>query len=171
MALLLKAKSGQKVGRPASKEIDFSSTLSLSPFLVWATFLLATFLMEPLACPGLKLGPIFHLLRSQWHRPQQRLSQKGNFHFAIESSIGKTDGARNKGLYLRKNKGFTNNILLTKGQNKSEWVYELINFQKMTQKIWRISALRGFTVYRAEILQKIFGVIFWKIDDFINTLN
>ena len=32
-------------------------------------------------------------------------------------------------------------------------------FQKMTQKIWRISALRVFTVHRAEILQ-IFWVIF-----------
>ena len=130
MALLLKAKSGQKVGRPASKEIDFSSTLSLSPFLVWATFLLATFLMEPLACPGLKLGPIFHLLRSQWHRPQQRLSQKGNFHFAIESSIGKTDGARNKGLDLKK-KGFTNNILLSKVLTK----WQLFSLKMTTSTI------------------------------------
>ena len=55
----------------------------------------------------------------------------------------------------------------TKGQIKSEWIYEIINFQKMTRKIWRISALRVFTVHRAEILQ-IFRVIFWKIDDFIN---
>ena len=38
-------------------------------------------------------------------------------------------------------------------------------FQKMTRKIWRISALRVFIVHsRAEI----FRVIFWKIDDFIN---
>ena len=112
----LKGQKWPKSRKTCVEEIDFSSTLPLSPFLVWATFLLATFLMEPLACPGLKLGPIFHLLRSQWHRAQQRLSQKGNFHFAIESnSIGKTDGARNKGLALKKSKGFTNNILLTNG--------------------------------------------------------
>ena len=57
--------------------------------------------------------------------------------------------------------------LISKGQIKSEWIYEIINFQKMTRKIWRISALRVFIVHRAEILQ-IFWVIFWKIDDFIN---
>ena len=54
----------------------------------------------------------------------------------------------------------------TKSQIKSEWIYEIVNFQKMTWKIWRISALRVFTVHRAEIVQ-IFRVIFWKIDDFI----
>ena len=41
-------------------------------------------------------------------------------------------------------------------------------FQKMTRKIWRISALCTIKTLRAEILQ-IFGVIFWKIDDFINS--
>ena len=41
-------------------------------------------------------------------------------------------------------------------------------FQKMTLRIWRISALRIFIVHRAEILQ-IFWVIFWEIDDFINS--
>ena len=41
-------------------------------------------------------------------------------------------------------------------------------FQKMTQRIWRISALRVFIVHRAEILQ-FFRVIFWKIDDFISS--
>ena len=40
-------------------------------------------------------------------------------------------------------------------------------FQKMNQKIWRISTLRVFIVHRAEILQ-IFWFIFRKIDDFIN---
>ena len=55
----------------------------------------------------------------------------------------------------------------SKGQINSELIYKIINFQKMTPKIWRISALRVFKVYRAEILQ-IFWVIFWKIDGFIN---
>ena len=55
---------------------------------------------------------------------------------------------------------------LTKGQIESEWIYEIFHFQKMTPTIWRIFALRVFTVDMAEILQ-IFGVIFWKIDDFI----
>ena len=54
-----------------------------------------------------------------------------------------------------------------RGQIKSKWIYEIINFQKLTLKIWRISAMRVFIVHRAEILQ-IFGVNFWKIDDFIN---
>ena len=54
--------------------------------------------------------------------------------------------------------------LISKGQIKSEWIYEIINFQKMNRKI---SALRVFIVHRAEILQ-IFWFIFWKIDDFIN---
>ena len=57
--------------------------------------------------------------------------------------------------------------ILIKGQIKSELIYEIIDCQNMTQKIWRISALRVFTVHRAEILQ-IFWFIFWKIDDFIN---
>ena len=54
-----------------------------------------------------------------------------------------------------------------KGQIKSEWIYEIINFQKMNWKIWKISALRVFIVDRAEILQ-IFLFTFWKIEDFIN---
>ena len=54
-----------------------------------------------------------------------------------------------------------------KGQIKSKWIYEIINFQKMIQQIWTIFALRILIVHRAEILQ-IFWVIFWKIDDFIN---
>ena len=41
-------------------------------------------------------------------------------------------------------------------------------FQKMTRKIWRISALCTRKTLRAEILQ-IFRVIFWKINDFINS--
>ena len=40
-------------------------------------------------------------------------------------------------------------------------------FQKLTQKIWRISALRVHRVHRAEVLQIVL-VIIWKIDDFIN---
>ena len=42
----------------------------------------------------------------------------------------------------------------------SQWIYEIINFQKMNQKIWRIYALRVFIVHRAEILQ-IFSGHFW----------
>ena len=41
-------------------------------------------------------------------------------------------------------------------------------FQKMTPKIWRISVLCTIKTLRAKILQ-IFRVIFWKIDDFINS--
>ena len=57
---------------------------------------------------------------------------------------------------------------LLKGQIKSEWIDEIINFQKMTPKIWRIQPWE-FLLYisRAEILQ-IFGSFFGKFDDFIN---
>ena len=58
--------------------------------------------------------------------------------------------------------------LPVKGQIKSEWIYEIINFQKLTRKIWRISVLCTIKTLRAKILQ-IFRVIFWKIDDFINS--
>ena len=56
----------------------------------------------------------------------------------------------------------------TKGQIKSEWIYEIINFQKMTRKIWRISEfLQYLHKGRNQILQ-IFWAIFWQIGDFIN---
>ena len=60
----------------------------------------------------------------------------------------------------------SNTLLVGKGQIKSEWIYEIINFQ-MTWKFWRISALIVFTVHRVEIFQ-ISRVIFWKVDDFTN---
>ena len=43
-------------------------------------------------------------------------------------------------------------------------------FQKMTQKIWRISPLCTVKTFRAEILQ-IFRVIFGEIGDFINSFR
>ena len=45
----------------------------------------------------------------------------------------------------------------TKGQIKSEWIYEIINFQKMTPKIWSISALRVFIVHGAKNLLNFLG--------------
>ena len=53
-----------------------------------------------------------------------------------------------------------------KGQIKSEWIYQIINFAKNEPKIWRISALKH--LHRAEILP-IFWFNFCKIDDFINS--
>ena len=48
-----------------------------------------------------------------------------------------------------------------KGQIKSEWIYEIINFPKNDRKKW-ISALCTVQTPRAEILQ-IFWVSFWKL--------
>ena len=56
--------------------------------------------------------------------------------------------------------------VILKGQIKSDWIYEIINFPK--NEIGRISALSAIKTLRAEILQ-IFRFIFWKIDDLINS--
>ena len=53
-------------------------------------------------------------------------------------------------------------ILYTKGQINSEWIYEIINFQKITRIIGKISALGYFIVHKAEILQ-FFGSFFGKL--------
>ena len=50
----------------------------------------------------------------------------------------------------------------SKGQIKSEWIYEIINFPTNDPKIRRISALCTEKILRTEILHKIW-VIFWKL--------
>ena len=62
--------------------------------------------------------------------------------------------------------------MIDKGQIKSEWIYESINFPKNEPEkfegflpyVCTIKTLRA----RADILQTL-RVIFWKIDDFINS--
>ena len=60
---------------------------------------------------------------------------------------------------------FDPSILIAKGEIKSEWIYEVINFPKYDLKILKDSCPE---VHRAKILQ-LFLVIFWKIDGFINS--
>ena len=61
----------------------------------------------------------------------------------------------------------TNQTILLKVRLSQNGFMKSSIFQKMNQKIWRISALCTVKTLRAEILQ-IFRVIFWKIDDLIN---
>ena len=55
--------------------------------------------------------------------------------------------------------------MTAEGQIKSEWIYEIIYFQKNDLKNLKDVCPERF--YSIEILQ-ISQVIFWKIDDFIN---
>ena len=56
----------------------------------------------------------------------------------------------------------------SKGQLISKASFKFSLEPKMSQKIWRISALRVFTVFIGQKSFKFFGSFFWKIDDFIN---
>ena len=58
-----------------------------------------------------------------------------------------------------------------KGQIKSEWIYEMINFQKMNQNVWAITALRVFILHRAEIFWLIFLKIYYFINSFWHNLT
>ena len=45
-----------------------------------------------------------------------------------------------------------------KGQIKSDWIYEIVNFPKNSQNILRISTLCTVKALRAEILQTFRGI-------------
>jgi hypothetical protein len=55
---------------------------------------------------------------------------------------------------------FLDPATVAKGQINSEWIYKIINFQKMTRKFLRISALRVFTMVVPAFI--VFSFYYWS---------